>query len=188
MDFPFPTYNSNGTINQGPALRDPGNTFWHPPMMPQPQSDSETLWHPPLIPPTKTNTSHVLKRKDYSSSSDESSESCGQIARSCSKTEDSTMGFLHALHDDKLRPTCIRMMRRRFRMWRVDTRCTSTRSSNSETGHGAFFCYFSYMGHYPYTHVLPSLSCSRKLPSCYTLYDTHIHIISHLYITLAPMP
>jgi len=107
MDFPFPTYNSNGTINQGPALRGPGNTFWHPPMMPQPQSDAETFWHPPLVPPTKTNTAHISKRNDYSSSSDDSSESCGPSARSCSKpapskTEDSTMDFLHALHDDEL--------------------------------------------------------------------------------------
>ena len=105
MDFPFPTYNSNGTINQGPALRGPGNTFWHPPMMPQPQSDTETFWHPPLVPPTKS-TSHISKRKDYSSSSDDSSESCGPIARNCSKppnkTEDSTMDFLHAMQDDEL--------------------------------------------------------------------------------------
>jgi len=34
MDFPFPIYNLNGTINQGLALRGPGNTFW-PPMRSQ---------------------------------------------------------------------------------------------------------------------------------------------------------
>lgn len=49
------------------------------------------------------------------------------------------------------------MTRRRFRMWRVDTRCTSTRSSDSETGHGAFFCYFSYLGCYPFSVCLLSL-------------------------------
>jgi GATA-binding protein len=46
VDFPFPPYNSNGAINQGPALCGSGNTFWHPPMTPQPQSDAEPFWHP----------------------------------------------------------------------------------------------------------------------------------------------
>lgn len=108
MDFPFPTYNSNGTLNQGPALRGPGNTFWHPPMMPQPHSDSETFWHPSPVPPTKNNASNRSKKiaKDYSPTSDNTSESSGSSVRSCSnppsKTEDSTMDFLHALHDDEL--------------------------------------------------------------------------------------
>jgi GATA-binding protein len=100
MEFPFPTYNSNGTVNQGLALCGPGNTFWHPPMMPQPQSDTETFWHPPLVPPTKTNTPHISKRKDYSSSSDDSSESCGpSCSKPPNKTEDSTMD---SLQDDEL--------------------------------------------------------------------------------------
>ncbi|KAF9529913.1 hypothetical protein CPB83DRAFT_875363 [Crepidotus variabilis] len=58
MEFPFNTYNQNGTINNGPALRGSGNTFWHPPMMPQNHSDSETFWHPPLVLPN--NAHHVV--------------------------------------------------------------------------------------------------------------------------------
>ena len=46
MEFPFTTYNANGTINQGPVLRGSGNTFWHPPMLPQTGSDNEShLFH-----------------------------------------------------------------------------------------------------------------------------------------------
>ncbi|KAF8868752.1 hypothetical protein CPB84DRAFT_1755776 [Gymnopilus junonius] len=40
MEFPFSTYNSNSTINSGPALCGSSNTFWHPPMMPQGNTDS----------------------------------------------------------------------------------------------------------------------------------------------------
>ena len=47
MEFPFTTYNANGTINSGPVLRGSGNTFWHPPMLPQSGSDNEShLFHP----------------------------------------------------------------------------------------------------------------------------------------------
>jgi len=108
MDFPFPTYNSNGTLNQGPALRGSGNTFWHPPMMPQHNSDSEPFWHPPLVPPTKGNenpNSTISKpsRQDYSSASDDGSEGAHSGDSSPpSKTEDSTMELLHALGDDDL--------------------------------------------------------------------------------------
>ena len=108
MDFPFPTYNTNGTVNQGPALRGSGNTFWHPPMMPQHHSDSEPFWHPPLVPPTKGNENHnstVSKptRDDYSSTSDDASETAHLGDRNPpSKTEDSTMELLRAFGDDDL--------------------------------------------------------------------------------------
>jgi hypothetical protein len=108
MDFPFPTYNANCAVNQGPALRGSGNTFWHPPMMPQPQSDSESFWHPPLVPPTKSiaNNHSKTTRRDYSCGSDDSSESSGSSVRSLSnppgKTEDATMDFLQVMHDDEL--------------------------------------------------------------------------------------
>ena len=47
MEFPFTNYNSNGTINSGPMLRVSGNTFWHPPMLPETGSDNEGhLFHP----------------------------------------------------------------------------------------------------------------------------------------------
>jgi hypothetical protein len=79
-------------------------------MMPQPQTDSETFWHPPLVPPPnlKHNVTNVSKRpgKDYSSAGDDTSDSSGSSVRSCSnppnKTEDSTMDFLHVMHDDEL--------------------------------------------------------------------------------------
>ena len=46
MEFPFTTYNANGTVNSGPVLRGSGNTFWHPPMLPQSGSDNEShLFH-----------------------------------------------------------------------------------------------------------------------------------------------
>ena len=66
MEFPFSNYlgtsgaNGNGTVSSpfntgGPVLRGSGNTFWHPPMMPQGQSDmdsSPNVFHPPMLPPT----------------------------------------------------------------------------------------------------------------------------------------
>ncbi|KAG5643654.1 hypothetical protein DXG03_000534 [Asterophora parasitica] len=67
MDFPFSTYMSSS----GPALRGSGNTFWHPPMMPQGPGDggimglglgglgglgmdSPHLVHPPMLPPDES--------------------------------------------------------------------------------------------------------------------------------------
>jgi hypothetical protein len=43
MDFSFSPFSPNGSINQGLALRGSGNTFWHPPMMPQNQADAEAF-------------------------------------------------------------------------------------------------------------------------------------------------
>lgn len=50
MDFPFSSYPSASTYSNGPALRGSGNTFWHPPMMPQAEN-SPHLFHPPMLPP-----------------------------------------------------------------------------------------------------------------------------------------
>ena len=84
MEFPFSTYNSNGTINQGPALRGSGNTFWHPPMMPQASDNEPVMYH--------------STRNSSSSTSNSSS------ARSSVGNEDSSMDFLHppmALPEEK---------------------------------------------------------------------------------------
>jgi GATA-binding protein len=73
MDFSFA-----GFTSQGPALRGSGNTFWHPPMMPQSTADSEQLVYPPMT---------------------SGSNSSG------GSNEDSPMDYLHhppmALHDDE---------------------------------------------------------------------------------------
>ncbi|PPQ97934.1 hypothetical protein CVT26_002940 [Gymnopilus dilepis] len=45
MESPFSTYKSNSTINQGPALCGSGNTFWHPPMMPQASDSKPVMYH-----------------------------------------------------------------------------------------------------------------------------------------------
>jgi len=90
MEFPFTTYNANGTINQGPVLRGSGNTFWHPPMLPQTASDNENhLFHP-----------------HSSSSSSKGNEGNGGGGRSAAggggNHEDSAMDYLRPpmLHDD----------------------------------------------------------------------------------------
>jgi hypothetical protein len=105
MEFPFQTYNPNATVNHGPALRGSGNTFWHPPMMPQSQSDPEPYWHPPLVPPTKkistirhSNTS----RSDSSSSTSDSDSSSVRSTPPTTTTGDSVMDFLQAIQDDEL--------------------------------------------------------------------------------------
>ncbi|KAG6853151.1 hypothetical protein C0991_006558 [Blastosporella zonata] len=54
MDFPFSQMESgSGTFfGGGPALRGSGNTFWHPPMMPQADNmSSPHIIHPPMLPP-----------------------------------------------------------------------------------------------------------------------------------------
>ncbi|KAF8064406.1 hypothetical protein FPV67DRAFT_220987 [Lyophyllum atratum] len=51
MDFPFSSYLSPSSFNSGPALRGSGNTFWHPPMMPQGDNSPHVI-HPPMLPPT----------------------------------------------------------------------------------------------------------------------------------------
>ena len=46
MEFPFTTYSSYG------MMRDSGNTFWHPPMLPQ--TNSPQFIHPPMLPPDES--------------------------------------------------------------------------------------------------------------------------------------
>jgi len=102
MDFAFNNFNSNGT---GPALRGPDNTFWHPPMMPQSQSEPETYWHPPLVPPITTMpiSRSSSTRKESSPVSDSASVS-SSASNPPSTTEDSQIDFLHAamMQDDEL--------------------------------------------------------------------------------------
>ncbi|PPQ81606.1 hypothetical protein CVT26_013568 [Gymnopilus dilepis] len=84
MEFPFSTYNTNGTINQGPALRGSGNTFWHLAMTPQASDNEPVMYH--------------------SSSNISSSTSNSSSARSSVDNEDSPMDFLHppmALPEEK---------------------------------------------------------------------------------------
>ena len=180
MDFPFSTYNSNGTDHQpGTGIAWSWQHFLASADDASPQSDSEMFWHPPLVLPTKTNTSHVSKRKDFSSSSDGSSESFGPIARSCSKpsskTEDSTMDFLHALHDDELFSAYLHMH---------DKKTISNVEGGhamyvDETGHGAFFCYFSYLGRYPFSVCV----CFRSL-----WLFSHFAFTSRIYLFTFPQP
>lgn len=111
LDFPFNPFTSNGGINQGPALRGSGNTFWHPPMMPQNQADAEPFWHPPLVPPT-AHTSNVgfnISSKDASPANNSASVSTNARGRSISKsppsnTVDTAMDFFQhgMIQDDDL--------------------------------------------------------------------------------------
>ena len=66
MEYPFSNYlgasgnHGNSTVcspfnTGGPVLRRSGNAFWHPPTMPQGQSDmdsSPNVFHPPMLLPT----------------------------------------------------------------------------------------------------------------------------------------
>ncbi|GLB44410.1 putative zinc finger binding to DNA consensus sequence [AT]GATA[AG] [Lyophyllum shimeji] len=55
MEFPFSSYmGSSSSAFTGPALRGSGNTFWHPPMMPQGDltNSPHVNIHPPMLPPT----------------------------------------------------------------------------------------------------------------------------------------
>ncbi|KAF9480649.1 hypothetical protein BDN70DRAFT_601391 [Pholiota conissans] len=89
MEFPFSTYNSNGTINQGPALRGSGNTFWHPPMMPQSTADNDApLYHAPTI----VSSSSGSGASTPSSGTDSSDSGSGSGGGS---NEDSPMDYLH---------------------------------------------------------------------------------------------
>lgn len=114
MEFPFTNYNANGTINSGPVLRGSGNTFWHPPMLPQTGSDNEGhLFHP------QSNSSSGSGNNSSSNSngngSNGSSSSNNNTANESgvsggnggsrntttggrsSNNEDSTMDYLHPL-------------------------------------------------------------------------------------------
>ena len=109
MDFSFSPFSPNGSINQGPALRGSGNTFWHPPMMPQNQADAEAFWHPPLVPPTThaSSVSFNARAKDISTSDSASVNSSSRRSVSSSprsNTDDSAMDFLQhgMIQDDDL--------------------------------------------------------------------------------------
>ncbi|KAF4611687.1 hypothetical protein D9613_003762 [Agrocybe pediades] len=90
-EFPFAAYNTNGTINAGPALRGSGNTFWHPPMMPQSTANDE-----PAI------FQHMTSGSSTTSSSSSSSNVGGSTPGSSSSSisggmedGDSPMDYLH---------------------------------------------------------------------------------------------
>ncbi|PPQ69700.1 hypothetical protein CVT24_001200 [Panaeolus cyanescens] len=126
MEFPFSTYNSNGTINTGPALRGPGNTFWHPPMMPQgaggAHTEDTTIFHPPMLVPATSSSSSASSSANSSASnsgnnsngSSTSSSSVGSpnlnasanaAAGNGKDNHDSPMDFLHPpamIQDDEL--------------------------------------------------------------------------------------
>ncbi|PPQ68436.1 hypothetical protein CVT25_007829 [Psilocybe cyanescens] len=104
MEFPFSTYNSNGTINQGPALRGSGNTFWHPPMMPQGSADNEpALFHPSAGSGSTSSTASSSSSGNTSAGGGGSSSSSN--AGSNADNEDSPMDYLHhppmALQDEE---------------------------------------------------------------------------------------
>lgn len=103
MEFPFTSYttatgaatnggaggNSNPT---GPALRGSGNTFWHPPMMPQ--SDEHTSsphlgFHPPMLPPASASSPGGKNLSVGGGRAD------GSSTDSQDNNEDSPMDYLH---------------------------------------------------------------------------------------------
>jgi GATA-binding protein, other eukaryote len=95
MDFPFSTYNANGTINSGPVLRGSGNTFWHPPMLPQTGSDNEShLFHPHG---NNSNNSNSNSNSNSSNGGNENGASEGgrSTGGGNNNNEDSAMDYLH---------------------------------------------------------------------------------------------
>ncbi|KAH9476806.1 GATA-binding factor 1-A [Psilocybe cubensis] len=117
MEFPFSTYNSNGTINQGPALRGSGNTFWHPPMMPQSNTDNEPgLFNSGTSSEANSSSSSTSasssaganasgSASSASGSNSTSSSSSSVSSSSGAADEDSPMDYLHhppmALQDEE---------------------------------------------------------------------------------------
>ena len=102
MDFAFNGFNSNGT---GPALRGSGNTFWHPPMMPQSQSEPEPFWHPPLVLPIAAmSSSNSNSSGNESSPVSDSASVSSSASNPPSTTGDSQIDFLQAamIQDDEL--------------------------------------------------------------------------------------
>ena len=104
MEFPFTNYNANGTINSGPVLRGSGNTFWHPPMLPQTGSDNEGhLFHPNgSSTSTSTSSSSSSNSNSNSNAANESGANGGNGGRTTgggrnNNNEDSTMDYLHPL-------------------------------------------------------------------------------------------
>lgn len=121
MEYPFASYSSamggggvgsggasrnggaagvGGGGNGGPALRGSGNTFWHPPMMPQnddPHTSSSSsphlgFLHQPMLPPLK----NMVSSRDMSSSSSANANSSSTDSSSSpDHNEDSPMDYLH---------------------------------------------------------------------------------------------
>ncbi|KAG6886695.1 hypothetical protein C0992_002785 [Termitomyces sp. T32_za158] len=71
----------------GPALRGSGNTFWHPPMMPQGECDSPHVVHPPMLP--------ALSSPPSASASVSASASGIGIGAGAGTGEESPMDYLH---------------------------------------------------------------------------------------------
>ena len=101
MEFPFTNYNANGTINSGPVLRGSGNTFWHPPMLPQTGSDNEGhLFHPHSSSNSNSNSNNSNNSNNNAASESGVNGSNGGRATGGgrnSNNEDSTMDYLHPL-------------------------------------------------------------------------------------------
>ena len=101
MEFPFTNYNANGTINSGPVLRGSGNTFWHPPMLPQTGSDNEGQLFHPHGSSSNSNSSSSSNNSSNSNNNNNkaANESGGNGGRTTGggRNEDSTMDYLHPL-------------------------------------------------------------------------------------------
>ena len=105
MEFPFTNYNANGTINSGPVLRGSGNTFWHPPMLPQTGSDNEGhLFHPHSSSSSSGsgNNNSNGNGNGNGNAANESGVNGGNGSRTTgggrnNNNEDSTMDYLHPL-------------------------------------------------------------------------------------------
>lgn len=111
MEFPFTSYattsgqtnngGAGGNTNSGPALRGSGNTFWHPPMMPQ--NDEHTSsphlgFHPPMLPPLASMSSTDTGVKNLSSGRNDgrtSTTTTTTTTESNEGNEDSPMDYLH---------------------------------------------------------------------------------------------
>ncbi|EAU87922.1 GATA-binding factor 6-B [Coprinopsis cinerea okayama7 len=103
MDFPYSAGSSTG-----PALRGSGNTFWHPPMLPQGDEHSQ-LFHPPMVTPGMVQ--HTSGGEGHSSDSSGSgtgttnnssnnngrgsSNSNGSGSERSGSNDDSPMDYLH---------------------------------------------------------------------------------------------
>ncbi|KAF9449688.1 hypothetical protein P691DRAFT_790635 [Macrolepiota fuliginosa MF-IS2] len=117
MEFPFTSYaTASGTTTNGgtggnnnsagPALRGSGNTFWHPPMMPQSDevhtSSPHLGFHPPMLPPLSSSSGGVSSASSGVSGvgKNHMSGSLGGRTDGCSPDvqdhhEDSPMDYLH---------------------------------------------------------------------------------------------
>ena len=91
LEFPFTTYNAAGTVNQGPVLRGSGNTFWHPPMLPQSGSDNESR----LFSNSSSGSSINSKSDSSSKNANDSGSDSGGRSSAGINNEDTAMDYLH---------------------------------------------------------------------------------------------